>query len=761
MSPCSTLTKCSVIALSVGLVACGGGGGSAITSPITSTAVTPPPTPTPPPGPQNFDTAEYRRSTGLDNINALAAYNAGGTGDGVIIAVVDSGIDINNAEFAGRIHPESTNTANPGTTFQDQDGHGTFTASIAAGDNNGVGSHGVAFDSQILALRTDDDGSCAGVDGCSHFDVDIAEAVDIAANVGAKVANLSLGGGGAAFSLRSSINRATQDGLIVVISAGNDGRDQPDEFALVAQTGNANGRVLIAGYVDDTNTIDPNSNRAGSAADVFVVAPGTDVLATGLNGQQFLVSGSSFSAPHVSGAIAVLYDLFPNLTADEMIDLITSTATDLGAPGVDAVYGHGLINLEAAIQPQGTLQTSVASANGAVMAPLNSGLQTPSAFGDALAAGLSGQRITSFDRFNRAYDVNLAPFAQAQQPQVGLSGILNSQQNFAHSALSANSGALFAQVSVREETPLPAHLLASFSGAFADRAERRDVMGRMQARFDDVTLSATFGLRPDPVLTPGGEQSLISLRDSDATTYGLGSAPSDGAIRAEYALTPAIGISIEAAWAQRLVDPSLQNTAFGPAQDSQMRQSAISLHYDVAADTSFAITLGAIEERGQIFGALANDGALSLGSGANTLYAQTSLRQWLGASTYVSAEAAYGTARLRENTQASLLQSDGTLAVSSWSMGLRSNSALKVGDAAAFTISQPQRVESGTAQLLTGEVTRLSLAPTGRQIDTELAYQFPLSGWGTLSANALMRRDLGHVDGQHDVAGFVRLTSHF
>lgn len=747
------------------LSACGSGGSgsSAIPSPITTAAVPPTPTPTPTPAPpENFNTAEYRRSNGLDNINALAAYNAGGTGEGVIIAIVDSGIDLSGNEFSGRIHPNSTNTANPGTTFDDQDGHGTFVASVAAGANDGISTHGVAFDAQILALRTDDGDSCSQADGCSHFDIDIAAAIDVADQAGAKVANLSLGGGGAAFSLRSAIDRATQNGMIVVISAGNDGDAEPDSFALVGQTRNANGRVLIAGYVDDNNVISANSNRAGNAADIFVVAPGVNILATGLDEERFLVSGSSFAAPHVSGAIAVLYDLFPNLSADDMVDLITSTATDLGAPGIDDVYGHGLINLEEAVLPQGTIQTEVAAGEDGtttLMVEFNSNTQTSTAFGDAVALGLTGQRATGIDRFSRAYEVDLAPFAQSQRPQVSLSGVLDSRQSSMHSALSTQGGTFFAQVSLQQQTPLNAALLESFSGAFADRADERQMTGRVTAQFDGITVKSSFGLRPDPVLQPAGERSLISLRDTDGATYGLGDAPSDSAIAASYTLNSDFSVTAQANWAQQFY-----RTAFNERQESQLWQSALSLTYRADANSSAALSLGVVQERGQVFGAAANGGALSLGSGARTLYAQASYQTWLGAKTYITTNAAYGSTQLNDDDQASLLQASGALGVSSWSAGLRSVDAFANGDTVILTFSQPQRVESGSAALTaagTATITSFSLAPTGRQIDSEIAYHLPIKGWGALSANALVRRDLGHVAAQNDVAGFVRFTSGF
>jgi len=759
----SVLLRTTAICVLVSLTACGGSGSGGITSPITGTPVaqtsapTPPPTPTP--TPPNFDTAEYRRSDGLDNINALAAYEAGGTGQGVIIAVVDSGIDVNNSEFTGRIHPDSTNTANPSAGLQDQDGHGTFVAAVAAGDNNGIGSHGIAFDAQILALRTDRGDSCTNGDGCSHFDSDIAAAIDVAIDAGAKVVNMSLGGGGANSLLRSTIDRATQAGIIHVISAGNDGASEPDAFARVAETPQANGRVLIAGYVDDNNVIATASNRAGGAAEYFVVAPGDRILAMGLNGDQFLVSGSSFSAPHVAGAIAVLYDLFPNLTADDMIDLVTSTATDLGAPGVDSVYGHGLINLEEAIQPQGAMQTQVTLTGGiAGMATFNAGVQNASAFGDAVSSGLTGIRTVATDRFRRPYEIDLAPFAQSQQPQVGLSAVLNSRQHIAQSSIGTADGTFFAQVSLQEDQPLPRALLDQFSGAFADLADQRTVSGRVTMNFGDLRLQTAFGARPASMLDVAEQQDLISLRDTDFSSHTLGNAPVDSALSFDYAVSQRLDIGMSAGWAARR-DPLTLNAS----ADMQFWQSAISASYHATQDTSLAFSIGAVVEHGQVFGAQADNGALSLASGTQGIYAQASMRHWITATAHIIASASYGSAQLDTPNQASLISANGPVGLSSWSVALNDTSVLRTSDALSLRISQPQRVESGTATLsLVGQTpSQFALNPTGRQIDSEIAYQLPLFGFGTVSANALVRRDLGHISGNHDVAGFLRFTSGF
>lgn len=754
------------------LAACGGSGGSATTlvpAPTTQGA-TPPPTQTP--NASNFDTLEYRRSNGLDNINAIAAYEAGGTGEGVIIAIIDSGIDTSSTEFTGRIHPASTNTAGTPSDFQDIDGHGTFVSSVAAGAKNDSGTHGVAFDAQILALRSDSGQSCLTPEGCAHFDADIAEALDVARVEGAKVANMSLGGGGANFQLRQAIDRATTDDMIVVISAGNDFLDQPDDFALVALNNSSNGRVLIAGYVDENNEraffedVNGNvsgSNAAGNARDVFVVAPGDGIRAAGLNGSEFSVSGSSFSAPHVSGAIAVLYDLFPNLTADQMIDLVTSTATDLGAPGVDAIYGHGLINLDEAVQPQGQMQTATSAilSDGQDMQPLIAGPATPSAFGNAVALGLSDARAIGFDRFDRPYDVALSQFGQTAQPTLAIGGLFDTRQRMSHSVLQDGSGTVTARFAVQQDMPLAPHLLDQFGGAFEDRADLQQVTAVMHANLGRAQFATYVNQRPGAGLSGMQDGRVLSLMDTDMAQYGIASAPVALRVVTDYQLRGGWSVGIAAARDDR----QFNQTTTAEFSEATLVQSAASVSWR-SERLALRSMVGVVREDGQIFGTQANRGALSLGTGATTRFAQVAVTASLGARWHFDADAAYGSARLGDNGLQSLLSATGTIPLTSWSAQLRTSSLLKASDAFALTLRQPQRVEGGVATLaslptLQAANAAFSLAPDGRQIDVEAAYGVTLPGFATLSANVLMRRDAGHVAGQNDMAGLVRLTSRF
>ncbi|MFQ5534623.1 MAG: S8 family serine peptidase, partial [Sphingomonadales bacterium] len=113
----------------------------------------------------------------MNGINALPAYDDGLSGQGVTVAVVDTGIDIDNIDLIANIDARSTNIATGNFTDRnDIDGHGTEVAGIIAAMRNSVGTHGVAFNASILSLRTDDPGSCA--DECEFFDHVIADAVD-------------------------------------------------------------------------------------------------------------------------------------------------------------------------------------------------------------------------------------------------------------------------------------------------------------------------------------------------------------------------------------------------------------------------------------------------------------------------------------------------------------------------------------------------------------------------------------------------------
>ncbi|MEX0267734.1 S8 family serine peptidase [Leptolyngbyaceae cyanobacterium UHCC 1019] len=280
---------------------------------------------------------------GVNLINAPEAWAQGYTGQGVIVAVIDSGVDYTHPDLAGRIWVNTREIPNNGRDDDgngfiddvrgwdfvgrdnrpfDFDGHGTHVAGTIAANNNGIGATGVAYNAQIMPVRV------LGQNGGSNSNV--AAGIRYAANNGAQVINLSLGGPYPSSEILSAVQYANQRGAVVVFSSGNNGSFQPGYPARYAtQAG------IAVGAVGDTQRLASYSNRAGATPLNFVVAPGgagirgqesRDVYSTLPGGTFGYLSGTSMAAPHVSGLAALILSANPTLTPAQVISLITTTA---------------------------------------------------------------------------------------------------------------------------------------------------------------------------------------------------------------------------------------------------------------------------------------------------------------------------------------------------------------------------------------------------------------------------------------------------
>ena len=361
-----------IAALALMTGACSTGGSSSTSSPV-ATPTPPPSNPTPPPAPMpppvNFDTAEYRQNPGLNQVNALAAYDEGADGSGALVALIDTGIDIDNPEFEGRIDPRSEDLVKPGVAdaadlrpggpqLQDQDGHGTAMAGIVAAARDDSLVHGVAPEADLLIFRADDENDPELFIGPA-----ITEGLLLSAQYGADVLNMSFGTNepGARSDFQTIFDFTSQEDIVVAISAGNDGTTDPDDSAIAAIDPEARGTVIVVGSVDDSNNISSFSARAGVAREFYLVAPGEDVPTILVDPQPntiALVTGTSPATAYVSGAAALIRGLWPQLSAQEVVEILLDTATDLGAPGTDVIFGRGLLNIGEALQPQGGVTTS-------------------------------------------------------------------------------------------------------------------------------------------------------------------------------------------------------------------------------------------------------------------------------------------------------------------------------------------------------------------------------------------------------------------
>jgi Subtilase family len=712
------------------LSACGGSDGGVASTPAPSPSASPPPSPPPA---STFDTAEYQRSNAAVQAQALVAYQAGASGQGVVAAVIDSGIDQSSAEFAGRISSLSADLAGS-RGLQDQGGHGTAVSGVLLGAKNDTGIQGVAFGATLLVARTDSPGSCtaSGPDaGCSHDDNNIARGVDLAVSARARVINISLGGTPPNSNLRAAISRATSAGIIIVISAGNAGLTDPanaanpDLLAQVAIDPIARGLVLIAGATDSNKVLADFSNKAGNGAAYYLTALGVRVRSNDHTGTAFLYSGTSFSAPVVSGAVALLAQAFPNLTGAQIVDLLLRTATDLGATGTDTIYGRGELNLAKAFAPQGS--TSLAGSTAAISLTDNGTLSA--AMGDA---GQGGMSTAIRDGYGRDYDVDLSPTLARAPRSFQLFPALAHRTR----QLSARGAAMTLALSVAEATP--ERLLLDRNSYASARALAGSVATRIGR---DTSLALGFATGSD------GLDRSLSARTSPAFLVDEARRGFDAAPQGAFALRQQVG-GIAVTLAAETGDVRLwERSMIGPRGDRYQRYGygAVTLGADGAVGPlSFAGRLTQMNERETVLGArflsaLGGDGATSWFADAR-------------ATLVPAANWRLGAAFQRGWTliPAGEVRGSSTLTTQALAFDVARTSLLTRGDSLAVRWSEPLRVTTGGIALI--GFNMINLAPSGHERDIEAVYARAM-GPGWLTLNSYWRQQPGNFAAAADDIG--------
>lgn len=281
------------------------------------------------------------------NIIGLArAMTMGDLGAGTEIAIVDTGIDANHPDLAGQV-VQGRDFVVGGDDTVDVMGHGTHVAAIAAAiAGNGIGVAGVASRSTLLPVRV------LNADGEGNL-ADVAAGIRWAADQGATVINLSIGADQDSRTMREAIEYADDRGAAIVCAAGNEGTSRLTYPA-------ADPQCLSVGAIDPRTLRSPGWSNHGSGLDlvaggVSVISAIPTYLASGAPYGR--LSGTSMSAPHVAGAIAVLRGI--GIPKNRAESLVRSSAFDLGVPGVDDRYGTGLLDLGGALGHPSSLQPIV------------------------------------------------------------------------------------------------------------------------------------------------------------------------------------------------------------------------------------------------------------------------------------------------------------------------------------------------------------------------------------------------------------------
>jgi len=272
----------------------------------------------------------------LDRMRVRDAWSLSKGGNGVV-AVLDTGVQANHADLSGRVLA-GYDFVNNDSNAADDNGHGTWVAGIiAAKPNDGYGVAGISWTDKILPVKI------MNREGMGDT-ADLTSGIVWAADHGATIINMSVGGFPSSSYVQDAVNYAWNKGVVLVGAAGNNGRQEdfyPAAFPNVVS-------------VSATQVNDEFAHWSSYGPKVDVSAPGASVQTTNCTvctygghdtwGDHTYISGTSFATPNVAGVIALIRARYPSYTPAQVVSRLTSTVDDLGYAGYDIRYGRGRVN---------------------------------------------------------------------------------------------------------------------------------------------------------------------------------------------------------------------------------------------------------------------------------------------------------------------------------------------------------------------------------------------------------------------------------
>ena len=745
-----------------------------------------------------FRTQDFKNTSGLDQIRAaegFAQITGRQGGDGVRIAIIDDGVDEN--------HPDITPNLKATVFFNDSGDvnsqHGTAVAGIAAGAGGNGGIQGVAFNADLFALQAGDQDPEDPTSVILDNDAIIA-AIDAAtsdADTESDILNLSLGGSltgpvltnendttflitdeegnviGQADAreqnaedqaLQAAIERSVDAGKLLVIAAGNEGEDLakaeddlglprgsfvtigPDVPATPAANSPASQEgVIVAVAVDANNQLAAFSNSCFTAPDRCLAAPGVEFQgALPGGGIGDIGDGTSYSAPLITGAAAVVQAAFPGTTPQEAGNRLLTTATDLGDKGVDQVFGRGLLNLENALRPQGEL--SVATSN-SLSGPRSSLSSSKLSLGSSLALNGAGadllNQVVSFDKDDFPFAVDLGGAAKTQSRTTGLDAFIGSS---GQRVTSVSTATMRVSLSLAEDSKLSDPYRAEFA-ASDTQLKAQPELPRVQLQSEAVEgVDTFFAFNGSSSLPDGLVQSLPE--DGDFLQPSNFLAPFDQLAGAQ----TGGGVSVELG-----DNTDLTVSAFATTDRDADRQSFMQkaeFVHRTAGDIQLRLGYGFMQEDRGFLGSEAG-GAFGAKSDGNSQYVNVSFLAPV--SERVSLFGAYS----RGNTDVSggsgsLLSDYSAVGSEAFGAGFVMTGLADDNDGFTFMVGQPLRVTEGSAEVTVpvgrtedGNVlqqrAKVDLSPSTREVAFEAVYNFDLDDDDqSLSAGSFFRLNPDH-----------------
>jgi subtilisin family serine protease len=719
-------------------------------------------------------------------IGATAAVqSSANNGAGITFGVIDTGAAAAWVGFGGRVSTTLSTCTISGCpqslAITDDNGHGTFTTSQIIGSVPSIGLVGVAPAANAIAvkvLNAQGSGSVA----------DVASGITYAVNHGAQVLNLSMTFVPTA-DLVKAINYAASKNAVVVFAGGNSSQAFLNGARVSGFTDAAIKRMFFMGSTNASLQLSRFSNTPGKGGFVstsnsfygfstrWLMADGENIWGasnyhTAQNGYSYItqMSGTSMSAPQGAGAAGLLAARWPFLLGNGNIpQILLQTGQDLGAKGVDTVYGEGFLRVDQAFQPVGQLAVPV---NGKMVPATGAQVLSSGALGNMSKVAAGFQQATAYDNYSRDFPIVIASSIVAKSSTTTSSA---SSQVLGQSGPGARSFS---------ELPNGAWLATSFSGTASAPVRASASDGRANPGFiENPALpqqndwSVAIAQKAIYVGVGQGSNGALSFNDArwgGRTAFFNSNAGAAGALLglasgASFA-TAGIDIARNARIAFSVLSATDNALAEVTGSGASAHGAAVAYTFEPVKRWKLSLTTSFLDERNMLLGS-PSGGFLGLGPTAFSMSFGIGSNLDLGDGYQLGFDTAIATTDATRNAD-SLIAGTSRLTSAAFGIAFRKDNLTDVKDSLGVSLRKPFRVYAGSAELSVPSGTDLSgnpvilhqrvgLAPAGNETDLELAYYRPLGYAMTGGLSLTYRHDADNVAGVRDGAALIRFKASF
>lgn len=710
--------------------------------------------------------AEFLGMGALYQINAQEAYDLGVTGDGVTVAVIDTGINYFHPELFPQIADGGFDFYNNVFDYMDYNGHGSLVSGIIAAARDGYGMHGIAYNSKILPLKvTNDDGEFFSYEGINWA---LYQAIQEDAPIINYSGTYAIGDGfmltdGGVLASTGFFYTALSD-KIIVASVGNHESGNPIFPALIPYVKPENhdsgvytfsddltadvssldwslaeSNIIAVAAADQNGVISDFSNHCGVAAAWCITAPGEGITTTFWYDYYVTFDGTSLSAPMVSGALALLKELFPHLSGAQLVDLVLRTANKSGIYADESIYGQGFLDIGAAISPQGYLQmvTSDGSASGVSL--LNSSVTSGGAFGNSFQSGLDSQSTLISDDYARNY-------------AVALNGMTHSA---AENRLTPDEKMMFMNMGQQAQFYQVSNKLSYVSFAPTSSLGTQDAMRNSMWGYRSGRNYLSFRKGTATQFDDQPAQSVELLKNRVFAPAYLDMTVDGNAFGWRYDVSENANFTVSYRDGESLYD-----------DDIKAKGANIDLRLNGYNGTALDLTYGFVTEDESVLGAKGT-GAFEFAPNAQTQYIGVSaiLPIWENTSLLGSFYAGQTDAK---GSSDSLIDDISVIRHQQAAFGVEQHSLWKESDRLSFVWEMPLRVTGGDLSLdlynssAVGQGVNIDLSPRSAEQNLHLFYDAPLPSMdGIIGAQVTYSNNTGHVDDAHDAAFLLHFKRAF